>query len=102
MADGYSSRVKRPTRSRGRWTSFVAEQARGVARSLHEQANPSHRVRVEHDRCTLLIHLSDEDGAGWTTFAVDRDTRQWSVAQRVTQRDAAAGAYGALYGADGP
>jgi hypothetical protein len=36
---------------------------------------------VEHDAHTLLIHLGDEDGKGWTTIAVDRGTRQWAVAQ---------------------
>jgi hypothetical protein len=42
---------------------------------LHEQGNPGHRIRVEHDAHTLLIHLS-EDGDGWTTVAVDRETRR--------------------------
>lgn len=78
-----------------RWTSFVAEgspDGRAV-RSLHEQANPRHRLRVEHDQQTLLIHLSDEDAAGWTTIAVDRMTRQWAVAQADRQCDAARDAY---------
>jgi hypothetical protein len=64
---------------------------------LHEQANPRHRLRVEHNDHTLLIHLSDEDGGGWTTIAVDRATRQWSVAQDARQSDTACGAYDALY-----
>ena len=68
-----------------------------VSRGLHEQGNPAHRLRVEHDRQTLLIHLSDEEGAGWTTVAVDRATREWSVAQRTTQLDAASSAVAALY-----
>lgn len=66
-------------------------------RGLHEEANPHHRVRVEHDAHTLLVHLSDEDGEGWTTFAVDRATRQWSVAQTRRQSDAASEAYDDLY-----
>jgi hypothetical protein len=37
-------------------------------RGLHEHTNPEHRVRVEHDDHTLLIHLSGEDGDGWTTW----------------------------------
>ena len=72
-----------------RWTSFVAAPPRG----LHEEANPAHRLRVEHDNATLLIHLSDEDGPGWTVFAVDRETRRWAVAQARRQRDAAETAY---------
>lgn len=66
-------------------------------RNLHEQANPRHRLRVEHDGHTLLIHLSDEDGAGWTTIAVDRATRQYAVAQDDRQSDTARAAYEALY-----
>jgi hypothetical protein len=102
MADAHSTRVERPARARGRWTSFVADeqQAGRAVRGLHEQGNPNHRVRVEHDRVTLLVHLSDEDGDGWTTIAIDRGSRAWSVAQRLTQREAAAGAVDALYGPD--
>jgi hypothetical protein len=76
-----------------RWTSFVAEPPRG----LHEDGNPAHRLRVEHDDTTLLIHLSDEDGDGWTVFAVDRPTRRWAVAQARRQIDAATTAYEQLY-----
>ncbi len=83
--------------SRGQpWTSFIADEPR--SRNLHEDGNPAHRLRVEHDRRTLLVHLSDEDGGGWTTLAVDRAHRAWSVAQRETQADAARSAYDALYG----
>jgi len=71
-------------------------------RNLHEQANPRHRLRVEHDAHTLLIHLSDEDGAGWTTVALDRGTRQWAVAQDDRQSDSARGAYESLYGRETP
>ena len=53
--------------------------------------------RVEHDGGTLLVHLSDEDGRGWTVLAVDRATRQWAVAQQRRQLDAAREAYGRLY-----
>ena len=68
-----------------------------VVRGLHEEANPRHRLRVEHDGHTLLVHLSDEDGGGWTTFAVDRATRRWAVAQTRRQGDAARQAYDELY-----
>jgi hypothetical protein len=96
-ADG--GRPQRPSTRRQRWTSFVAEEGVGgkVVRGLHEQTNPRHRLRVEHDSHTLLIQLSDEDGAGWTTIAVDRATRHWAVTQHARQSDAARGAYGALY-----
>lgn len=69
-----------------------------AARALHEEANPSHRLRVEHDRYTLLIHLSDEDGSGWTTIAVDRATRTCSMMHGSTQSAAARDAYESLYG----
>ena len=35
--------------------------------------------------------------AGWTTFAVDRASRRWSVAQARRQVDAASEAYDGLY-----
>ncbi len=94
-----SGKLARPDSGRRRWTSFVAEEATqgNVVRGLHEQANPRHRLRVEHDAHTLLVHLSGEDGGGWTTFAVDRATRQWSVAQAPRQTDAARHAYDGLY-----
>lgn len=99
MIDPGKSKLSRHATSGRRWTSFVAEErvdGRPV-RGLHEQANPKHRLRVEHDRHTLLIHLSDEDGAGWTTIAVDRATRQHAVAQDVRQSDTARDAYNGLY-----
>jgi hypothetical protein len=77
-----------------RWTSFVSE---GPARALHEDGNREHRLRVEHDAETLLIHLSGEDGDGWTTFAVDRATRRWAVAQGRRQADTAREAYERLH-----
>ncbi len=36
------------------------------------------------------MHLSDEDGGGWTALAVDRATRRFAVAQAPTQLAAAA------------
>lgn len=92
-------KLPRPSTSGRRWTSFVAEErADGKpVRGLHEQANPTHRLRVEHDGHTLLIHLSDEDGRGWSTIAVDRATRQYAVVQDTTQSGTARGAYEALY-----
>src|SRR3954468_4943417 len=86
---GHNGRVA-PRRSR--WTSFVAADAER-ARTLHEDGNPSHRLRVEHDAQTLLIHLSGEDGVGWTVMAVDRATRDWAVAHDRRQIDAARAAY---------
>ncbi|MBA3420221.1 MAG: hypothetical protein ACR2KO_10570 [Geodermatophilaceae bacterium] len=81
--------------SRGQpWTSFIADEPR--SRNLHEDGNPAHRLRVEHDRRTLLVHLSDEDGRGWTVLAVDRETRQWAVAQGQTQKNTAMRAYDEL------
>jgi hypothetical protein len=90
--------VRRPA-GRQRWTSFIADDGadKRPVRSLHQQSNPRHRLRVEHDDHTLLIHLSDEDGGGWTTIAVDRKTRQWAVVQDARQADTARGAYDALY-----
>ena len=97
-----AARSARPRR--GRWASFVGdEDPRGrVVRGLHEEGNPKHRVRVEYDARTVLIHLSDEDGEGWTTVAVDRGTRQWAVSQDRRQIDAASGAHSSLYAANDP
>jgi hypothetical protein len=78
---------------RSAWTSFVADPPR----ALREEGNPDHRVRVEHNRETLLVHLSDEDGRGWTVLAVDRPTRRWAVAQGRRQLDAAQDAFAQLY-----
>lgn len=101
MADARSTTVPRPVRSR--WTSFVGSIARGRAvRGLEEEGNPQHRVRVEHNRHTLLVHISDEDARGWTTLAIDRSTREWAVAQRERQRQAAEAAYELLYGPERP
>jgi len=86
-------KLPRPRTGHGRWTSFVADSTPGpsVVRGLHEETNPRHRIRVEHDAHTLLIHLSGEDGDEWTTIAVDRATRRWTVAQdrrQATTREA--------------
>ena len=69
-----------------------------MVRGLEEEGNPKHRVRVEHNRDTLLVHISGEEGPGWTTVAIDRATREWAIAQRHTQLDAAKAAYSRLYG----
>jgi catechol 2,3-dioxygenase-like lactoylglutathione lyase family enzyme len=87
--------ARRPSRSR--WTSFVADRKDERPRLLSEEGNPAHRLRVEHDRGTLLVHLSDEDGRGWTVLAVDRETREWAVAQARRQLDAVHAAYAQLY-----
>ena len=75
--------------------SFVADEESD--RILHELGNRAHRLRVEHDPKTLLIHLSDEDGHGWTVLAVDRSSRRWAVAQGRTQQSTAEQAYSALH-----
>ena len=77
--------LPRPPRSR--WTSFVADEAAGgkKVRALHEEGNPRHRARVEHDRNTLFVHVSDEDGHGWTCLVIDRATRRCAVGQGPTQ-----------------
>jgi hypothetical protein len=85
---------------RTRWTSFVADPAEERPRTLHEDGNPAHRLRVEHDARTLLIHLSGEDGTGWTVFAVDRATRDVAIAEARRQIDAARQAHDRLYGGD--
>ena len=85
----------RPPRSR--WTSFVADRSQPKARSLHEEGNPAHRLRVEHNRDTILVHLSGEEGEGWIVLAVDRATRRWAVAEGRRQLDAAEEAFERLY-----
>ena len=98
MPDACSKTLQKPQRRSVRWTSFVASTQRGrVVRGLEEEGNPLHRVRVEHNKDTLLIHISGEGGHGWTTLAIDRNTREWSIAQRYRQMDAAQAAYGSLY-----
>ena len=64
----------------------------------HEVGNPAHRCRVERDATTLLVHLSGEDGDGWTALAVDRATRHWAVGQARTQLAAATRAVDLLRG----
>ena len=100
MSDARSKALPKPARRSVRWTSFIASVRRGrVVRGLEEEGNPAHRVRVEHNKDTLLIHISGEQGPGWTTLAIDRATREWSIAQRHTQSDAAQAAYAGLYDA---
>ena len=79
-----------------RWGSFVADAE--AAHVLHEVGNPAHRCRIEHDARTLLVHLSGEDGDGWTALAVDRATRRWAVGQARTQLAAATRAVDGLRG----
>jgi hypothetical protein len=98
MSDGRSGSAPRPTRKSKRWTSFVAAPGRGrVTRTLQEENNAIHRARVVHSQDTLLVQVSNEDGPGWTVVAIDRKTREWSVAQRQRQNDAAEAAYELLY-----
>jgi hypothetical protein len=85
-------------RRRGRWTSFIADITSDRPRSLHEEGNPAHRIRVEHDDRTLLIHLSDEAGHGWTVLAVERQSRRWAVTQGSRQVETAQRAFSELYG----
>jgi catechol 2,3-dioxygenase-like lactoylglutathione lyase family enzyme len=94
----YALGAERPPRSR--WTSFTADPSEPRSRVLSEEGNPDHRLRVEHNRSTLLVHLSDEDGEGWTVLAVDRATRRWAVAQARRQLDAAQAAFARLYPED--
>ena len=75
----------------------MADPADARPRTLFDQGNPTHRARVEHNRHTILVHLSDEDGAGWTVLAVDRGSRRWAVGQARRQLDAAEEAFGRLY-----
>lgn len=66
-------------------------------RILHEDGNPAHRLRVEHDRTRLYVELSGEDGSDpWTVMAVDRTTRRYVVAQAATKREATEDAARAL------
>jgi hypothetical protein len=98
MTDGRSHPVPPPPARGRRWTSFVAAPGKGrVPRGLQEEGNPAHRARVEHSRDTLLVHVSNEDGQGWTTLAIDRKSRQWAIAQRRSQSAAAEAAYRLLY-----
>jgi hypothetical protein len=75
----------------------MADRDNERPRVLYEAGNPAHRLRVEHNRDTLLVHLSDEDGQGWTVMAVDRATRRVAVAQGRRQLDAAEAAFAQLY-----
>jgi catechol 2,3-dioxygenase-like lactoylglutathione lyase family enzyme len=95
--DLYAYGAVSPRPPRSRWTSFTADPTEDRPRVLSEEGNPDHRLRVEHNRATLLVHLSDEDGGGWTVMAVDRATRRWAVAQAGRQIDAAEAAFAELY-----
>ena len=85
---------RRPT---SRWTSFAADPREAKPRILRDEGNRDHRLRVEHNRETLLVHLSEEDGPGWLVLAVDRSTRRWAVARGLRRTDAAAEAFDRLY-----
>ena len=66
-------------------------------RILHEDGNPVHRLRVEHDRARLYVELSGEDGGNpWTVLAVDRASRNYVVAQGDTKTAATEAAARAL------
>ncbi|MGI8429459.1 MAG: hypothetical protein ACR2OB_09175 [Solirubrobacteraceae bacterium] len=79
----------------------MADPTEARPRVLSEEANRDHRARVEHNQDTILVHLSGEDGHGWTVLAVDRLTRRWAVAQAQRQLDAAQEAFERLYTPDG-
>ena len=76
---------------------MVARQAASSGHRPQDRVRVRVRVRVEHGRDTPLVHISNEDGGGWTTVAIDRPTREWSVAQGDTQRDAATAALSGPY-----
>lgn len=87
-----------PSARRPRWTSFVATTQKGRAiRGLQEEGNPNHRVKVTHNSATLLVHISDEDGKGWITLAIDRGTREWAISRRRRQLESAETSYRLLY-----
>src|SRR5262249_25696198 len=99
MTDARSHSVPPPSKRSRRWTSFVAAPGRGRAiRGLQEEGHPAHRVRVEHNRHTLLVHVSNEDGRSWPTRATDGRAREWSIVQRRRRMPAAVAAYELLYG----
>jgi hypothetical protein len=87
-----------PTRPpASRWTSFVADPDDPRPRILAEDGNPVHRLRAEHNRDTVLVHLGDEDGKGWTVMAVDRATRRCGRAG-MAPGGGCRGAFSRLYG----
>jgi hypothetical protein len=48
----------------------VADTDEQPPRILRELDKPEPRVRVEYSRNTILVHLRDEDGTGWTILAL--------------------------------
>jgi superoxide dismutase len=73
---------------KSRWTSLIVSPARGrLSRGLEEETNPKHRARVEYNKDTILVHLSDEDGSGWTVLVVDRKTRLALLCLPIFSRD---------------
>jgi hypothetical protein len=98
MTDACSNSVPKPGTRRPPWTSFVAAPLNGrTIRELQEEGNSRHRVRLEHNRETLLVRISNEDGKGWTTLPIDRPSREWAIAKRERQLDVAQTAYHLLY-----
>lgn len=63
MTDSVSTPLP-PIKENRRWNGFVADDPGSgkPVRGLHEVDNPAHRVRVEHNRDTLFVHLSGEEG----------------------------------------
>jgi hypothetical protein len=78
-------------------TSFLADAEGERPRVLSEQGTPAHRLRVEHNRQTLLVHLSDEVGEGWVVPAVDGPTPAPGWTQSGRRLDAAEDAYARLH-----
>jgi hypothetical protein len=71
---------------------------------VYAEANAREALRTQPQldrevtlRLAYRVHLSGEDGAGWTVLAVDRKTREWAVAQAETQLRAAKEVYERLY-----
>ena len=61
-----------------------------------QEGNTAHRARVECNAKPILVHLSGEDGFGWTMPAVGRETGRYAVAQERLQIDAARAAHESL------
>jgi hypothetical protein len=59
------------------------------------ESGPVQRPTTNRGRWTSFV--AAEDGRGWTTLALDRATRAWSLAQRDSQLDAATSASGSRY-----
>ena len=98
MPDACSKTLEGPKRRSVRWTSFVGSIPVVASCEVWKKRGiPCTAFAWSTTSDTLLIHISGEDGQGWTTLAIDRPTREWSIAQRRRQSDAAKAAYGNLY-----